>query len=126
LQKPAATKTQTETEQLKSASFTVSGSSISRNINYKSQQATTTTPSAKPPNKSYEVYNANRALAIFKKYADPDDPDVIGPEGFTQLCTDAQMPMDGALPLVLAWQLQAKEMGKLTKKEWVQGMSLLQ
>jgi DCN1-like protein 4/5 len=75
---------------------------------------------------AFESYDSTRALTLFKKYADADDPNVIGPEGFTQLCTDAQMPMEGALPLVLAWQLQAKEMGKLTKNEWLQAMSQLQ
>jgi len=29
--------------------------------------------------------------------------------------------MEGALPLVLAWIMGAKEMGKLTKAEWVEG-----
>jgi hypothetical protein len=31
--------------------------------------------------------------------------------------------MDGALPLLLAWQMEAKEMAKITKEEWVKGTS---
>jgi DCN1-like protein 4/5 len=74
----------------------------------------------------HDLFTVSRANALFKAYVDPDDPTVIGPDGLTRLCADAQMPMDGALPLVLAWQLQAKEMGKFTKKEWDDGMSSLQ
>jgi DCN1-like protein 4/5 len=62
---------------------------------------------------------------LFKKYADPDDPNVIGPEGFSDLCTEAQIPLDGAGPLILAWQLNAKEMGKFTKEEWTKGTESL-
>jgi len=73
-----------------------------------------------------ESYSPARALALFQQYADPDDRDVIGPEGFTQLCTDAQISMDGALPLILAWQLGADEMAKFTRNQWVTGTTLLQ
>jgi DCN1-like protein 4/5 len=73
------------------------------------------------PTTKVEPYSSKRTLALFKQYADSDDPDVIGPEGFTRLCTDAGIPMEGALPLVLAWIMGAKEMGKLTKAEWVEG-----
>jgi hypothetical protein len=83
-------------------------------------------PAAKPPTSlKYEPYTAQRALALFAKYADSDDPNVIGPEGFEALCTDAGIPLDGALPLILAWQLNAQEMAKISKDEWVKGMATL-
>jgi len=72
-----------------------------------------------------EVYTAQRALDLFNSYVDEDVPDVIGPEGFEKLCTDASMPMEGARPLIFAWQLQVEEMGKISKQEWVQGMATL-
>jgi hypothetical protein len=34
--------------------------------------------------------------------------------------------MDGSLPLILAWQLGATEMGKFTKDQWVAGLRTLQ
>jgi hypothetical protein len=34
--------------------------------------------------------------------------------------------MDGSKPLVLAWLFDAKEMGKFTKEEWVNGLGALQ
>ncbi len=49
----------------------------------------------------------------------------MGPEGFERLCADAGMPMEGARPLIFAWQMQAAEMAKISKQEWVQGMATL-
>ncbi|KAA1471364.1 DUF298-domain-containing protein [Dentipellis sp. KUC8613] len=73
-----------------------------------------------------ETYNHASAAALFGTYADPDDPSVIGPEGFEKLLGDAEIPMEGAMPLLLAWQLEAKEMAKFTKDEWMKGMDDLQ
>ncbi|KAJ6500578.1 Cullin binding-domain-containing protein [Mycena sanguinolenta] len=64
-----------------------------------------------------EPYSPDRAAALFKKYADEDDPNVIGPEGFSNMCTEAQIALDGAGPLILAWQINAKEMAKFTKDD---------
>ncbi|KAF7294705.1 Defective in cullin neddylation protein [Mycena indigotica] len=89
-----------------------------------------TQTSAPPPTKAaatkstpgkVEPYSAERAASIFTKYADEDDPNVIGPEGLERFCTDAEIPLEGALPLIIAWQLDAKEMGKFTKEEWTKG-----
>jgi hypothetical protein len=81
---------------------------------------------APKPSATPAAYTHSRALSLFKTYADPDDPNVIGPEGFQQLCTDADISMEGALPLILAWQLDAKEMAKFAKDEWFRGMEALQ
>jgi DCN1-like protein 4/5 len=73
----------------------------------------------------FESYSADRAASLFKKYADEDDPTVIGPEGFETLCADAQIPLDGALPLILAWQFNGTEMAKFTKEQWTKGTDSL-
>jgi len=83
-----------------------------------------------PLTKPSKPYTPALALSLFNNYADPDttttnDP-TIGPEGFEKLCNDAQIPLDGALPLVLAWMLDAKEMGKIGKEEWVKATGTLQ
>lgn len=72
-----------------------------------------------------EPYSVQRAQELFSTYADSDDASVIGPEGFEQLCSDAAIPMDGSCPLILAWLMQAKEMGKISKEEWAHGTSVL-
>lgn len=75
-------------------------------------------------------YSLALALSLFNDYVDPDTTDssepAIGPEGFEKLCSDAQIPLDGALPLLLAWVLDAKEMAKITKDEWIKGTAALQ
>jgi|SRR5271154_817040 len=83
--------------------------------------AASSTPAVKP-----QPYSSARALSLFVSYADKDDTDMIGPEGFERLCTDAGLEMDGAKPLVFAWLLDAKDMAKLTKDEWAKGLEDLQ
>ncbi|KAJ7632108.1 hypothetical protein FB45DRAFT_493583 [Roridomyces roridus] len=78
-------------------------------------------PAAASSQIKVEAYSADRAATLFKKYADEDEPNTIGPEGFEQLCTDAQIPLEGAGPLILAWQLNAKEMAKIGREEWTKG-----
>lgn len=75
-------------------------------------------------------YSPALALSLFNTYTDPDTVNTaevaIGPEGFEKLCNDAQIPLDGALPLVMAWMLESKEMAKIGKDEWVKGTAMLQ
>lgn len=80
-------------------------------------------PPAKPkkaaePAPQFEPYSATQATSLFATYADADNQDVIGPEGFEKLCGDTEISLEGALPLVLAWQLGATEMAKITREEW--------
>ncbi|KZV99095.1 hypothetical protein EXIGLDRAFT_640837, partial [Exidia glandulosa HHB12029] len=73
-------------------------------------------------------YDPARAMGLFAQYTDPDSPrdaPVIGPEGLEQLCTAANIPMEGTQPLLLAWQLDAKVMGRISKDEWLKGSSAL-
>jgi len=81
-------------------------------------------------NDASKPYTAALALSLFNTYADPDtistNEPTIGPEGFEKLCNDAQIPLDGALPLVLAWMLDGKEMAKIGKDEWVKATGALQ
>ncbi|KAI0933574.1 hypothetical protein AcW1_005371 [Taiwanofungus camphoratus] len=65
-----------------------------------------------------EPYSATNAATLFSAYADEDDPSVIGPEGFERLCSDMDVSLEGPLPLILAWQMNAKEMAKISKGEW--------
>lgn len=89
---------------------------FTRKVNGTKTQTTTkaSIPKAEP-------YTPERALNLFKKYADQADPDTIGPGGLEALCGDAEIPMEGVLPLLLAWQLNAKDLGTFTKDEWMKG-----
>jgi hypothetical protein len=91
---------------------------------------TNTTPATIPPPKpalpiKNEPYTPQRSLSLFQSHADNDNPNVIGPESFETLCTAANIPLDGSLPLILAWQMQAKEMAKISKDEWVKATESL-
>ncbi|CAE6426738.1 unnamed protein product [Rhizoctonia solani] len=39
-------------------------------------------------------------------------------EQMERLCTDASVPMDGALPLLIAWSVNAKTLGTITRAEF--------
>lgn len=73
-----------------------------------------------------EPYSAADANSLFGKYADEDDSEVIGPAGLEKLCGDADISLEGPLPLLMAWQFRASEMAKVTKSEWESGTSALQ
>ncbi|TFK27338.1 DUF298-domain-containing protein [Coprinopsis marcescibilis] len=79
----------------------------------------------KPKTLKVEPYTPGRALELFKSYADKDDPNTIGPEGFERLCGDAEIPLDGAIPLILAWQMNAADMAKISVDEWTKGTGIL-
>ncbi|PPR03541.1 hypothetical protein CVT24_007026 [Panaeolus cyanescens] len=93
----------------------------------------TAPPVSKPPAKKadskkatkIEPYSPKRAMELFTDFADTDNPQIIGPEGFEDLCHKANLAMEGALPLILAWQFEVKEMGKISKEEWEAGTSAL-
>ena len=72
------------------------------------------------------MYTEQQAEALFSQFADDDIPDVIGAEGFERLCNEAQVPLDSAMPLLLAWQFDSDEMGKISKDEWMRGTTALQ
>ena len=63
---------------------------------------------------------------LFADYADEDEPSVVGAEGLEKLCIDASISMEGAQPLLFAWLLDASELGRLTKEEWVKGLDALE
>ena len=73
-----------------------------------------------------EPYAPSRAAVLFNTYADADDSSVIGAEGFERLCEDAELPLEGVEPLLLAWQLGTSEMARITRAEWDKGTAELQ
>ncbi|KAK7055007.1 hypothetical protein VNI00_003470 [Paramarasmius palmivorus] len=97
---------------------TLSLNAVVSQVNGTKSQAANTQSEAEP-------YTPVNALTLFGKYADASEPDVIGPEGFEALCKDASISMEGVQPLMMAWQMGAKEMAKFTKDEWTKGTSTL-
>ncbi|KAG8687584.1 hypothetical protein FRC11_006962 [Ceratobasidium sp. 423] len=64
------------------------------------------------------TFTLERVQAMFDKYMDEDDSNIIGAEGMERLCTDASVPMDGALPLLIAWSVNGKTLGTITRSEF--------
>jgi len=69
-----------------------------------------------------DPYNPANIQSLFKAYADQDDADTISPENFERLCTDANVPMEGAMPLILLWLTDAQELGTIKRDKWTRAM----
>ncbi|XP_030752526.1 DCN1-like protein 5 isoform X2 [Sitophilus oryzae] len=71
-------------------------------------------------------FSQKRCLAWFREYTTPDDPDSLGPEGMEKFCEDIGVEPENVVMLVLAYKMQARQMGFFTKEEWLKGLSEMQ
>ncbi|KAK7807960.1 hypothetical protein U0070_003032 [Myodes glareolus] len=71
-----------------------------------------------------EAFSSKRCLEWFYEYAGTDD--VVGPEGMEKFCEDIGVEPENVVMLVLAWKLDAQNMGYFTLQEWLKGMTALQ
>ncbi|KAI1238294.1 hypothetical protein IHE44_0013014 [Lamprotornis superbus] len=71
-----------------------------------------------------EVFSSKRCLEWFYEYAGTDD--IVGPEGMEKFCEDIGVEPENVVMLVLAWKLDAQNMGYFTLQEWLKGMTSLQ
>ncbi|KZT52457.1 hypothetical protein CALCODRAFT_88928 [Calocera cornea HHB12733] len=78
-----------------------------------------------PATQAFPPYSTSRLSTLYSTYADPSDHSLIPTSGLVQLCEDASMPMDGVLPVLLAWQLGARRMGVFEQEEFVKGLGVL-
>lgn len=76
--------------------------------------------SKEPPKKSTSDWYTKQ----FDEYVDPSDGQ-IGPEGIEKLCSALGVDPTDVLVLVLAWILNAGQMGYFTREEWVAGNTTL-
>jgi len=49
-----------------------------------------------------------------------------GPEGMEKLCEDIGVEPENVVMLVLAWKMNARQMGFFTQQEWLRGLMDLQ
>lgn len=71
-------------------------------------------------------FSQKRCLTWFREYTTPDDPDTLGPEGMEKFCEDIGVEPENVVMLVLAYRMQARQMGFFTQSEWLRGLSDLQ
>lgn len=76
--------------------------------------------------KRTDPYNPADVQSLFKAYADQDDADTISAENFERLCTDASVPMEGPMPLILLWHMDAQDLGTVKRDQWTKVMQDLQ
>lgn len=55
-----------------------------------------------------------------------EDADMIGPEGIEALCAGMGVKPEDPVMLVLAYKMDAKQMGYFTRKEWNKGLHEMQ
>ncbi|KAG8184621.1 hypothetical protein JTE90_022672 [Oedothorax gibbosus] len=67
-------------------------------------------------------FSQKKCIALFHEYAPPNDPETIGPEGMEKFCEDIGVEPENVVMLVLAWKMEAKQMGFFTKSEWLRGL----
>lgn len=71
-------------------------------------------------------FSQKRCIAWFREYTSPDDTDILGPEGMEKLCEDIGVEPENVVMLVLAWKMNARQMGFFTQQEWLRGLMDLQ
>lgn len=71
-------------------------------------------------------FSRKLCLIWFREYTTPDDPETLGPEGMEKFCEDIGVEPENVVMLVLAYRMQARQMGFFTQEEWVRGLTELQ
>lgn len=71
-------------------------------------------------------FSQKRCIAWFGEYTSPDDPELLGPEGMEKFCEDIGVEPENVVMLVLAWKMNARQMGFFTLQEWLRGLTELQ
>ncbi|KAG8873606.1 hypothetical protein FRB97_006621 [Tulasnella sp. 331] len=63
-------------------------------------------------------YTLTRLNETFAHYADPNNQKMMSTEGLQRLFEDAEISMEGVVPLLLAWTCKSEEFGVITLDEW--------
>jgi len=73
-----------------------------------------------------QQFSPKRCITWFREYTSPDDPDTLGPDGMEKFCEDIGVEPENVVMLVLAYKMQAKQMGFFAQEEWLRGLTDLQ
>ncbi|KAM6362325.1 DCN1-like protein 4 isoform 10-T23 [Alca torda] len=78
----------------------------------------------------HKIYHTLNRLNLTEDVGQDDrqtgTDDVVGPEGMEKFCEDIGVEPENVVMLVLAWKLDAQNMGYFTLQEWLKGMTSLQ
>lgn len=67
-------------------------------------------------------FSQKRCITWFQEYTSADDPELIGPDGMEKFCEDIGVEPENIVMLVVAWKMDAKQMGFFTMQEWLRGL----
>lgn len=73
------------------------------------------------PVKDSQQISDHTLLTLYQRYKDPQE-DAILSEGIERLCCDLRYKPDDFAILVLAWRLDASQMCRFTRQEFIQGL----
>lgn len=69
-----------------------------------------------------EKFSINKCITWFRRYT-TDDASQLGPEGMERFCQDIKVDPENIVMLVIAYKMNAKNMGYFTQTEWLRGLS---
>jgi DCN1-like protein 4/5 len=72
-----------------------------------------------------EKFSTSKCITWFKRYT-TDQIDQLGPEGMERFCQDIKVDPENIVMLVIAYKMNAKNMGYFTQSEWLRGLSDLE
>lgn len=83
-----------------------------------------TTAAGEPAAQTGQISD-NKINALFEAYRDDECEDAILAPGIERLCCDLRYKPEDFAVLVLAWRLDASQMCRFTKAEFIQGLHTL-
>ncbi|KAH3742869.1 DCN1-like protein 4/5 [Pelomyxa schiedti] len=78
-----------------------------------------------PAPKKTDGFNPESLEEMFKRFETPPGEGKIGPDGVEQLCNELGVNPEDISVLVLAWHLNAQEMGFFSREEFIGGLEKL-
>jgi len=91
----------------------------------KKHRSTSQSSLSKRSSRQDDSFNLKKCLTWFHEYTTPDEPETLGPDGMEKFCEDIGVEPENLVMLVLAWKMNAKQMGFFTSQEWQDGLSAL-
>jgi DCN1-like protein 4/5 len=67
-------------------------------------------------------FSEKKCRAWFNQYCKQDDPEEIGPEGIESFCFDLNIGLESKEILIIAYFMDALQMGYFEYDEWIKGM----
>ncbi|XP_031777984.1 DCN1-like protein 5 isoform X7 [Nasonia vitripennis] len=89
------------------------------------RQTTSSRRHTKAEDGTNSTFSQKRCISWFREYTTADDPDTLGPEGMEKFCEDIGVEPENVVMLVLAYKMNARQMGFFTMAEWLKGLSEL-